>query len=53
MNKYNEELNEEREKIMKKYGVTKQAMEKQKLLKKTQDRQKRALESEQRKRLRN
>ncbi len=53
MNKYNEELNDEKEKIMKKFGVTKQAMEKQKLLKKTQERQKRALESDQRKRIRN
>ena len=38
---------------MKKYGVSHQALEKQKLLKKTQDRQKRALESEQRRRLKN
>lgn len=30
---------------MKKYGVSKQGLEKQKLLKKTQERQKRALES--------
>ena len=38
---------------MKKYGVSKQALEKQKLLKKNQERQKRALESEQRRRLKN
>lgn len=38
---------------MKKYGVSKQALDKLKQVKKAQDRQKKALESEQRRRLKN